>query len=293
MALDYFEGGEAREFSIVPYFYYHIPKSGGMTIRWSVGWGFEALKKLCSAESRQLLSSILCDRVDDRSILQRADGCVSQKCIFLASHLPFGVHRKFTQSFRLVTVLREPWSRAQSNYFYKKMRASEQASKAEFDAFLAQVENCNVMTKQLGGILPEQSIGQDVFERACQNLLDRFHAFGVEQDIPSIISDILKTNCCPNVISERINRTSAKYILECEETDQFRDANEWDYRLYDFVKKYRRIPQSLSKKPSKYSILIREAGNDSYSSAKADVLEVDVSNFANGAKIQEDELPVA
>jgi len=173
------------------------------------------------------------------------------------------------------------------------MRAAEQANKAEFDAFLAQEENCNVMTKQLAGVLPEQSIGQDDFERACRNLEDHFYAFGTEQDIPTIISDILKTNCCPNVISERVNRTNTKYTFECEEAEQFRVANEWDAHLYDFVKKNRRVPQSPAKKPSKYSILIREAGNDSYSFAKPDILKVDVSNFVNGAKIQEDELPVA
>jgi len=292
MTLDYFEGGEAREFSIVPYFYYHIPKTGGVTITSSVDWGFKVLKAFCSGESRQRLSLVLCGRINNRSILQTADGSVSTEFIFMASHLPFGVHMKFCQNFRLITVLREPWSRARSNYFYKKMRASEPASKAEFDAFLAQEENCNVMTKQLAGVLPEQSIGQDTFERACRNLEDHFYAFGTEQDIPTIISDILKTNCCPNVISERVNRTNTKYTFECEEAEQFRVANEWDAHLYAFVKNNRRVPQPPAKKASIHSVLVREIGDDDNSSTRADVVKIDVSGLENGAKIQEGDLPV-
>lgn len=275
MELDYFKGSSASEKTIrlTPYFFYHVPKAGGTTIKVSVEACFRLIKKIQSPAVQKKLDIFICDRYDERDILT-PDAVCALDCLFVASHLPFGVHKKFVNvaDFRCITVLREPWSRAKSAYFYSMMRASEPPSQAGFTAFLEKEENCNVMTKQLAGRLPEHPISAHDFEQACQNLTAHFHAFGTLEDIPAITSDVLSSNAFPNVVAERINPTNPKYKLDCSESEQFWTRNEWDRRLYDFVKSKRRIPAQPDTPPHPYSVVMRETGDDSKSTYSAAVV---------------------
>ncbi|KAA5605228.1 hypothetical protein F1188_11690 [Roseospira marina] len=288
MTLDYFEGAPTpRQPKAQPYFMYHIKKTGGISILSAIRLSFGQFRKEL-IEKGIVLPENLTGRIDNMEQLDLTDKNVEIRAMFIASHLPFGAHEKLQQDFRLITVLRRPWPRCLSNYSYLKMRSGTAPRLAEFDAFIADESNCNVMTKQLSGCLPEQPINEDDFNRALHNLKAHFHAFGVEPDLPYITSDILKANGLPNVVSERINPTAAAFKLSCDESDAFKARNAWDIQLYDYVSKNPRRPEADDVPPSPDTVLIREVGDHEKSCVQCLALSGDIKPFIKGTQASDD-----
>jgi len=288
MDFDYIQGAlQPAEGKLAPYFFYHVKKTGGITVFSSAYCGLDAWKLFLRTNNISC-PDVFCGRLDDNKYQSNQEIRFAAPAMFIASHLPFGVHARVRQAFRLMTLLRDPWGRAKSQYSYLKMRATESPSLDEFAAFTAKEENCNVMTKQLAGLQPDQPARDADLQQALRNLTDHFFAFGTIQDLIFLTSHILQTNGLPNVISDRINPTRSIYKIECEETDAFRDRNALDIQLYDWVRATPRLPDPLDCQPHSWNVIVQEVGGDAISEQKPRVFSGNISRYLKGTKVSKD-----
>jgi hypothetical protein len=207
-------------------FFYHCPKTGGMTIVHALQ---HALSCLTAVQSQELFLGRL-DSLDPPPGTR-----VALPSAFVATHLPFGTHRKIAQDFDLMTVVRDPVARLTSGYTYACMRRGERPDPAGFRGFFTAPQNVNEMVRQLSG--DEAAVGEESLEKAIENLRRQFVLYVTTRRIPDLIGAFLSRFRAPNVLMANANRTLPEYRIDAAPFEtEIRRLNPLDEELYRFVR---------------------------------------------------------
>lgn len=218
-----------------PTFFYHVKKTGGMSFFYSflsadiVNAKLPQLKKVNTYKYDDLNS-------EDASFSTP----MTNKTLFM-SHLSWGAHKRFNQDMHLVTMLRDPFKRALSNYTYSCMRNQQPSTIEGFKAYYTQTDNINVMNKQLTPT-PEHFDAEKTFK----HLEDNFRYFGTTEHISLYIEHYLSEYGLPNVLMGQMNETLPEYKLVADVCkEEFMLLNEEDIKLYQLVNSNPRIPNPV------------------------------------------------
>lgn len=216
-------------------FFYHCPKTGGMTITYALQ---HALSCLSSVQKQKLFLG----RIDN--ISPPPGQRVAMPSAFVVTHLPFGTHQKIAQNFDLMTVLRDPVARVTSGFTYSCMRRGEKPRPDRFRHFFTAPENINVMVQQLSGGEDGRALGEASFKRAIEHLHRHFALFVTTRHIPELISAYLSRFRAPNVLMANANRTLPEYRIDSAPfEEEIRELNALDAALFNFVRENPRLEE--------------------------------------------------
>lgn len=237
-----------------PTFFYHIKKTGGMSLYYSTCLPASSLNQtLIPSEYTRILK---CDTAEGLEELSKVP--ISGKSLIL-SHLPYGSHNNICTDFHLATILRAPYKRVLSHYTYNCMREQVNPNVEEFKKFYRDENMVNVMAKQLGSnVVDLTSEGAAI--NVYQHLQQNFQYFGVMEHIDTFIEYYLNSFQLPNVLMEPTNVTLPEYKLDGSECyDEIISLNNIDQELYKLVKDKPRIPDKLTGiNVSNYTCLVHE-----------------------------------
>jgi hypothetical protein len=245
-----------------PLFFYHVPKTGGLSF-------YVALRSAISFAGKyeDRLGALVTD-----ATIHRIDEAVPHRRLFqasyalIASHHAFGFHRKFRQSFRLTTIVRDPLGRVRSEYTYTSMRRQQPVTASGFQTCFRAEETINRAVKQLAGHSRlDQPAPPDLYLRAIDHLEHHFHSYVTHHTISRLISFYLSLYRLPNVVMERINTTSPAYRLDASPwRDEIETLNQQDLKLYDFVRTQPRLPSpatTTARQNHPTTVIVNETGN--------------------------------
>ncbi len=218
--------------------FYHCPKTGGITVDYALSRALACV----DAISRQ---GLFIGRLDDLKVPPGKK--VGTPAAFVATHDPFGMHRKLAQDFDLVTLVREPAARVTSHYTYQCMRGDLRPRIDDFRGFYGADENANVMVRQLSGKPKGATVGDDDLAQAIDNLDRHFAFFATSDHVHELISSFISRFRAPNVIMAHMNRTLPEYRIDASaHLDEIRRLNHLDARLFARVQA---CPRRLPVKP--------------------------------------------
>ena len=187
--------------------------------------------------------------------------------------MSFGIHRKFFQKFRLVTIIRDAFGRVRSNYTYDSMRRQEPVSNEIFCSYFRQEVNINRSTKQLAGQIGFQNPATPgLLERAILNLEHKFDAFVTHNEIKDLVSNCLSLYKLPNVVMDRINVTLPKYAIDASKYEsEILQLNNLDDCLYNYVKRRFRLPKIAIRgdRVHDQTIIINNIDSEAYALAES------------------------
>ncbi len=222
-----------RQANIKPVFFYHVKKTGGMSINYSLLSAQLINGKL--PPLRQVYSYKYDNVAEQQRLLQEPLTSTSM----VMSHLNFGAHAAFKETFDLVTLLRDPFKRVLSNYTYSCMRKQQKPSLGGFETYFNAPEHINVMNRQLSPVMAEIDA-----ETTFAHLQSEFTYFGTTLDINLFIEYFISRFQLPNVLMPRMNETIPKYRLNAAAfQEQVLELNKEDVRLYQYVRARPRLPK--------------------------------------------------
>ena len=264
---------EHSEPPTLPVFFYHLPKTGGISFSTSLAYAW----KEHGAEN-------LISRIGNEQHLNAINNQVIQgKDVKLvsSSNLNYGAHKRISTKFNLVAFFREPYSRIISHYSYLCMRERKIPKEKEFREFFTDIENVNLMTKRIC----TESINnneQVSAQAAVNNLQKNFHAYANCKDVNRIIEYYLSVNRLPNIFMERINKTSPEYVFDGSQyKDEIIALNQEDVSLYNFVNENPRIPilNAINDNVSISTVVLYEKINKRKTSSIS--MTINTSDFVN------------
>jgi|GEM_PF-2218341 len=226
-------------------FFYHIPKTGGLTFYYALRFAFEMKNHLKGGGL--LTSRIERDLPDRRLYLHEKEPFQPPMNLrespwgFIATHEPFGLHDLFSRNFFLTTIVRDPVSRVASEYTYSCMRADTMPNESDFEKYFRAEENREVGVRQLSGRMGV--IVEDALETAISNLEDHFHSFISIDRIQGLLEVYLSLFGLPNVIMENANRTLPRFQMDSSKfSDEIETLNTLDAALFKYVLGNGRMP---------------------------------------------------
>jgi hypothetical protein len=181
--------------------------------------------------------------------------CSTLTCI--AVNLPFGLHKAVDRPFTYFTLLREPVSRCIS-YWHFAYRTREEGrlwttlAQHGFDirricAERAAYQFTNDQVRMVSGS-SEPEPGETEFRLACENIEQRFVFAGAVELFDRSLQVLGCKLGWSHVPSLRLNATSDDVdasILPPGAVRRFREVNEWDTRLYEWlINKY--LPRRMA-----------------------------------------------
>lgn len=173
----------------------------------------------------------------------------------LLEHISYGAHEKsFLQHMQnpfYFTILREPLTRFKSYYYffhYKKREGCEShLNDMDDDAFQKYVKQFqNLMTAYIGGkdwfLDIDTSVTKDVLEIAKDNLKNKYATFGLQEDMHNTLDQLRKKSpqwlIIPDLDLPYQNKRAKSRDGEITgaKLEYFKEANQFDFELYDFAK---------------------------------------------------------
>lgn len=212
--------------SRTPLFFYHVPKSGGLSFAntlgiamRSAGLSFSRADTLSHLESLKKINNVM----------------------LISSHLNYGIHNQLNaSSHRLITFLRDPFYRVRSAYTYENMRQQTKVSVDGFIEFYNKPENQNLACKQLCPRDYSTGCSKTVFK----NLNENFYLYCTSDQIDQMITYFISELNLSNVLTERLNETLPLYKIDAAEYKaEVERLNADDVELYNLVKNNPRLPQ--------------------------------------------------
>jgi hypothetical protein len=174
----------------------------------------------------------------------------------VAANLPFGVDKFVNQPVRYFTFLREPVSRCFSYWYFAFQTRGTTALWSVLESYNfdlhrilqdgAAYQFSNDQVRMITGCSASEP-GETEFKAACQIIEEWFVLAGAVEYMDACIKVLASRLAWRHVSSLRLNvgtQTDAS-ILPASAHKYFREANEWDIRLYEWlVNKY--LPVHLS-----------------------------------------------
>lgn len=213
-----------------PLFYYHIPKSAGLTFRYSIMFG--QMHKFKTTNDQNL--SGVKGQIFDWDVPPSPSQLYHSYCSVVAWK-PYGFHEQFKQKFNLVTVVRDPFDRLVSRYRYKCNVSGINVSPEDFENFFRHEAQINHQSKLLSGSEDSTPSSIDFYDRSIEHL-DSFLAFGPIAKVNDMLENLISLYDLPNVIGQRMNVTPERTKFDWEPyRDEIMDLNRFDKKLFDYV----------------------------------------------------------
>ena len=228
---------KVTSFDRTPLFFYHIPKTAGLTFRNVL------ITSMLFADRHWGRQDFPHNREEIFSWNEEySEHWFKLQHNFVSAWRPFGFHQNFEQKFNLVTIFREPFARVVSRFRYKCYFGEFECSDAGFRQFFTMEKNCNHQTKLISGVGDTRPIYGDDLQTALLNL-DQFYAYCTIGEVDDFLTELLSIYGLPNVVGQRNNVSLEQYKLDW---DKFKDevlaANALDTQLYDYVVKNPKRP---------------------------------------------------
>ncbi len=261
--------GSSCQVQLTPIWLYHARRTSGIAFYYALKTAIESICTLAGISEPPVST-----RVDVSISFQNENhfsAFLRQKFSLIASHVLYGEHEKFSQNFKLVSIVREPYSRLRSAYLSGLMRAQKSPTLIGFGDFLNKPENQNSAIRQICAIADTEEVGARNLDDAIRRLTDEFDAFVTTQDTTNLIGYYLSAHGLPNVVMERPNRTKDQYQLDTSQFEaQVRKENIWDTLLFEFVRDNRRLRkhQPDTEEISAATVIVREKTSSSDSVVK-------------------------
>lgn len=220
------------------YLFHHIPKCGGMDFYGSISpcveYRSKALKE-ASLVGRQ--DNIDSARPQAEKFQEPLSRLADKVLIFFASHSGKSVFDILfgnapTSEKRNISFLRDPYRRALSAYCYACMRSDSKPTVEEFESYIQQPEQINVIARSL---YPEYAKEQDVID-----YVEGFYIFSTLENQDKYLTKILVNHGLPNVVREVQNQTLSTYRLDDAIDNEvlqrkFKENNALDYQLFEIA----------------------------------------------------------
>lgn len=229
----FYRSRDAKKATAPPYFFYHLPKCGGMS--------FHSAAELCWAAQGKIggQDAPLVARADRPADLAGLGAC---SCALISTHLPFGAHASVFGARQLITFLRDAAERVRSSFTYRNMRERIVRPAEDFIEFYRLEPNRNIMTKSLAGIGADEPVDQSLFEKARRNLAGQFSIFADCERIDDFIEGYIRLCGLPNLIAPQINITDRSYLIDSQPyRHELCEMNEYDCKLHEFAKEHERF----------------------------------------------------
>jgi hypothetical protein len=122
----------------VPYFFFHIPKSAGMSLFGGLNSSYQIYNKSLSYNTLTVRAD---DKIAHKNIIDELKKFFINKKKgslggIIASHIPNYLLQKINHPFKFITVLRDPVDRVISAFTYDCMRNSTEPSKSRRIEFI-------------------------------------------------------------------------------------------------------------------------------------------------------------
>ncbi|CCQ74779.1 hypothetical protein [Magnetospira sp. QH-2] len=242
---------------------YHLPKTGTSTVfsalRGAAGLLFHHIRRAHPGFEAPFIG-----RLDDEGKMT-ADHIELNGGV-IASHRPFGFHRRFSHVYHLATVLRDPISRVRSAYTYDAMRHRQPVTSDGFRAHFEAARNRNVMCALLSGQVADKALTNINMEQSINNVSTAFSLAAPSTHIADLCESYLQWGGLPNVVIDRINRTEPAYQLDVTPfAEEIATLNQMDQSLFDAVAAHPRLtpPEPVEPgEPHGLTLLMRQTVND-------------------------------
>ncbi len=252
---------ETNQIDFQNFFLYHIPKTGGVSFTNSIRYALEFFFSRIAASKPEFIPPHSLLRIDTSEALKQTN--IEGYYPFIATHLAYGTHKSFNHPYQLVTFLRDPYRRILSAYTYQSMRKNSPPTEQGFVSFYQAEKNRNCSVKQLTGLSQNQTVPHHQAKQAQKNLEDEFSLYGTTRHLSEIISQALKINFLPNVLSERLNNTDKDFQLDGSSfKKEIEELNAPDLELYRFVQSNPNLGENIIRKPNQTTIVIQQIQND-------------------------------
>lgn len=215
----YIQSNKLSTEKTVPYLFFHIPKSAGMSLFIGLGSGFHHGKD-------RLSFPYIVSRIDDEkkdlevlsSLTEFFVKSESQEVGgIIASHIPNKVLNAANTPFKFITVLRDPISRVMSAFTYDCMRNDIMPTSVLLNDFVKKESNQNIMTKTLLGINKIQG-GEGVI--SAKMVKNNFYAYCFVSDLNELIESLITESGLPNIALGSENQTLEKFKYTGSEEDR-------------------------------------------------------------------------
>ncbi|MCH7935508.1 MAG: sulfotransferase family 2 domain-containing protein [Proteobacteria bacterium] len=282
-----------------PLFFYHVHKTGGISVISCLLMGFWANEALRNPDRtidelyRDATSHI--GRWDTRSVNDaphppddRPDGYS-----FVSSHHKFGHHELFKQNFRLFTMLRDPVERVISDYHYRvwrKHEGYESLSEEGFVSYIRDPDNVCMHSQHLSRL----NLRKDGIERMGEDAMSNLQAldgYGTTDQWEDFVQSVWNNWDFPNYIGSRWLKTPRR---ECLNTDPFTEElielNKYDIALYEYAKQNPRPLAAVSNGTNfrHHSIIVYDKDEDAGTFDDAQIIKT--TDFLNRVKQGEKKL---
>jgi len=174
-----------------------------------------------------------------------------EEIAIVSGHFPFGLHNKYYSDAKYITILRDPVERVISLYYFIKRTPtnqfhekinSENISLKDFvlnDEMLKEVYNLQTkFIAGLNGYVSEEMITMETYNKAVQNIENHFIVTGLTERFDETI--LMMKNELNWSYPVYIKQNVAKKKEKPEVSDEIRkliiERNEYDIKLYDYVK---------------------------------------------------------
>ncbi len=203
-----------------PLFFYHLNRTGGMAVYYSLHCASLSLRTLKKAGDQSFQDIRFSDYSGSDYFVGRLDSPIenmpffimpslqNSPVFFIATHQPYGFHKYLDRNYHFMTILRDPFDRILSIYLRKCMHEKRKPSHEEFKTLYTQSDGSrNGMVRTLAGNENKFNSDTERVKFVIDNLRKVFHTFTISKNIDTLISRYLSIYQLPNVIMNMPNQS--------------------------------------------------------------------------------------